>query len=216
MESVSTVGAASPVIAPLLDGAYAVSASDAPRMQPTRRRDRAPGLQVQIAAVASKHGYKRGACRFFNTRGYCARGEQCLYHHIKSQLMHARYTVDRRRPEDILVELEGTPALVVARTGTVRFLPGVPREWGYFRAMNVVLRAVGLRVVYEGSVGEEWRVMSKHAPGQPTGAVISAQSDTVISAFEPCSFGEMQNAFERLPQYIEVAKVPDPRPEQRR
>ena len=95
-------------------------------------------------------------CRFFRERGYCGRGERCRFHHIRSQCVRARYDMGHEAASDICIDLEGTPALVFCADGTVRLRCGIPREWEYFRALNVVMRAVGLRLTYDGDLdGDE-------------------------------------------------------------
>ena len=78
-----------------------------------------------------------------------------MYHHVRSETVRARYSIGDETSSDISIQLEGTLALTISASGMVRFGCAVPREWAYFRALSVVLRALHLRLIYVGEVSGE-------------------------------------------------------------
>lgn len=147
-------------------------------------------------------------CRFFRERGYCGRGERCRFHHIRSQCVRARYDMGHEAASDISIDLEGTPALVFCADGTVRLRCGIPREWEYFRALNVVMRAVDLRLTYDGDLDGDWQVARRSDRSGSAATLLSPHEDTILPAFDGGAFEHVQALVRRLPCDIEVARVP--------
>lgn len=171
--------------------------------------DRQPRSSAPSPRDAKRPGtYRRGVCHLFNDRGHCGRGEQCLYHHVRSQRVHARYDMGEHAASDISIDLKGTPAVVISAGGTVRLRGGIPREWEYFRALNVVLRAVDLRAMYDTDLTGEWRVTRRSDRSGSEAAVLSPHADTSIPAFTAEAFEHVRAVVRRLPGEIEVARVP--------
>ena len=163
---------------------------------------------TQLSALSQRCAHRRGVCHLFNDRGHCGRGEQCLYHHVRSQRVHARYDMGEHAASDISIDLKGTPAVVISAGGTVRLRGGIPREWEYFRALNVVLRAVDLRAMYDTDLTGEWRVTRRSDRSGSEAAVLSPHADTSIPAFTAEAFEHVRAVVRRLPGEIEVARVP--------
>jgi hypothetical protein len=109
---------------------------------------------------------------------------------------------------DISIDLEGTPALVFCADGTVRLRCGIPREWEYFRALNVVMRAVDLRLTYDGDLDGDWQVARRSDRTRSAATLLSPHEDTILPAFDGGAFEHVQALVRRLPCDIEVAKVP--------
>ena len=122
--------------------------------------------------------------------------------------MHARYDMGEHAASDISIDLKGTPAVVISAGGTVRLRGGIPREWEYFRALNVVLRAVDLRAMYDTDLTGEWRVTRRSDRSGSEAAVLSPHADTSIPAFTAEAFEHVRAVVRRLPGEIEVARVP--------
>ena len=149
-----------------------------------------------------------------------ATGEHCMYHHVRSETVRARYSIGDETSSDISIQLEGTLALTISASGTVRFGCAVPREWAYFRALSVVLRALHLRLIYVGEVSGEWRGVSQNQPrpsssataaiAESTGTVLSTEEDTSVPAFAADHFEHVRWCVRRLPSDIEVSRVPNP------
>ena len=159
---------------------------------------------------AGPAAFRRGVCHFFSERGYCGRGERCMYHHVRSQRVRAWYDMGQETHSDIMIDLEGTPVVVISASGMVRFRCGIPREWAYFRALSVVLRALNLKVKYSGDVRGEWYISRKSDGIQSRGIALGAEEDTCIPVFEAGDFGHVRASVGQLPRSIEVAKVPNP------
>lgn len=173
-----------------------------------RRGDRQESTPAPPASgAAGPASYRRGVCRFFRERGYCGRGERCRFHHIRSQCVRARYDMGHEAASDISIDLEGTPALVFCADGTVRLRCGIPREWEYFRALNVVMRAVDLRLKYDGDLDGDWQVARRSDRTGSAAALLSPHEDTILPAFDGGAFEHVQALVRRLPCDIEVAKV---------
>jgi hypothetical protein len=144
-----------------------------------------------------------------------------MYHHVRSETVRARYSIGDETSSDISIQLEGTLALTISASGMVRFGCAVPREWAYFRALSVVLRALHLRLIYVGEVSGEWRVCHRTsrdrrpsataAIAESTGTVLSTEEDTSVPAFAADHFEHVRWCVRRLPGEIEVSRVPNPK-----
>ena len=133
-----------------------------------------------------------------------------MYHHVRSQRVRAWYDMGQETHSDVIIDLEGTPVVVISASGMVRFRCGIPREWAYFRALSVVLRALNLKVKYSGDVRGEWYISRKSDGIQSRGIALGAEEDICIPVFEAGDFGHVRASIGQLPRSIEVTRAPNP------
>ena len=158
---------------------------------------------------ARRTGYRRGVCRHYNEAGGCQRGDHCLYHHVPEQVAQAQYMGVDDEQSDIHVEIDGASALTIRRDGTVQLSHSIPRVWEHFRALNIVLRAVDLRVRYKQDVQGDWTVERNSARRGAMRTLVALDSCTSVLAFESTDFGAVRERVRALPTRIQVTRVPN-------